>query len=136
MTDRANLLLLLNAARLAGRPDYIRHVAADWLGVWPGDREVARSLAAAETELGFDELASARLTSAVIADPEDQAACAALATSLRKQGKASQALAFECCARALRRAPCLRAPRHGPSHSGTRLRRCTPQKGIAPSRFS
>ena len=105
MTDRANLLLLLNAARLAGRPDYIRHVAADWLGVWPGDREVARTLAAAETELGFDELASARLTSAVLADPEDQAACAALATSLRKQGKATQALPFECCARALRRSP-------------------------------
>jgi len=105
MTDRANLLLLLNAARLAGRPDYIRHVAADWLGVWPGDREVARLLAAAESELGFDALATDRLTSVVLADPEDQAANAALAASLRRQGKPTAAFAFECCARALRRVP-------------------------------
>ena len=104
MTDRANLLLLLNAARLAARPDYIRHVAADWLAVWPGDREVVRLLAAAEAELGFDELAIGRLEAIVLADPEDALACAALAVSIRKQGKSGRAMALECCARSLQRA--------------------------------
>jgi tetratricopeptide (TPR) repeat protein len=105
MTDRANLLLLLNAARLASRPDYIRHVAADWLGVWPGDREVTRLLAAAESELGFDTLASARLSAAVMADPEDAVALDALGASLRKQGLPDKAQVFDCASRALRRVP-------------------------------
>ncbi len=105
MTDRATLLLLLNAARVAGRQDYIRHVAADWLSVWPGDREVARMLASAESDLGFHDLASGRLASIVVADPEDSAAYEQLSAVLRAQGRQPEARVFEACALALRPAP-------------------------------
>ena len=80
MTDRTNLLLLLNAARSAGRQDYVRHVAADWLAIWPGDREVTRLLANSELELGFTDLAAGRFAGLIEADPEVPQAYVALAS--------------------------------------------------------
>ena len=101
MTDRTNLLLLLNAARSAGRQDYVRHVAADWLAIWPGDREVTRLLASSELELGFTDLAAGQFAGLIEADPEDPQAYLALASIMRAKGDIARAANLEACASAL-----------------------------------
>lgn len=101
MTDRTNLLLLLNAARSAGRQDYVRHVAADWLAIWPGDREVTCLMANSELELGFADLAAGRFAGLIEADPEDPQPYVALASITRAKGDVARAVNLQACASAL-----------------------------------
>ncbi len=102
MIDRPSLLSLLRSSALAGRFDFVRAAALDWLAVWPGDAEVQHLLAQAEIELGHDDLAVDRLIHLVSVDPEDTAAYLALAECLRRKGDAAQARAYAACGRALR----------------------------------
>jgi len=102
MIERRQLLNLIEAARLAGRPDYASTVAADWLACWPGDGEVQFRLAQAEVEQGANAPAAARLTRVVTVDPEYVEAYDLLATALRAQGDSAQAQVFGSCAAVLR----------------------------------
>jgi len=102
MIDRPSLLSLLRSSALAGRYDFVRAAALDWLAVWPGDAEVQHLLARAETELGHDDLAVDRLIHLVSVDPEDTAAYLTLAECLRRRGDAAQARLYAACGRALR----------------------------------
>ncbi|MCX6071751.1 MAG: C25 family cysteine peptidase, partial [Chloroflexi bacterium] len=102
MIDRPSLLSLLRSSALAGRFDFVRAAALDWLAVWPGDAEVQHLLAQAEIELGHDDLAVDRLIHLVSVDPEDTAAYLTLAECLRRKGDAAQARIHAACGRALR----------------------------------
>jgi hypothetical protein len=50
--DRETVVSTLHAAQVAGRLDYSRNLAIEWLSVWPGDTEVALQLAAGELKAG------------------------------------------------------------------------------------
>jgi tetratricopeptide (TPR) repeat protein len=102
MIDRPSLLSLLRSSALAGRFDFVRAAALDWLAVWPGDAEVQQLLAQAEIELGHDDLAVDRLIHLLSVDPEDMPAYLALAECLRRKGDAAQARVYAACGRALR----------------------------------
>lgn len=102
MTDRHHLLELLQAARIAGRHDFARTLAADWLAHWPGDHPVCLLLAQAEVEAGLNRPASARLTALITADPEFVEAYDLLATALRAAGDPVHAQVYAACASALR----------------------------------
>lgn len=102
MIERAELLRLFHAARLAGRSDHARAVAADWLASWPGDLELQFLLAQAEVEGGLNRPAVARLTSLANTDPEYVEALDLLATALRAAGDPVRAAVFGAAAAALR----------------------------------
>jgi tetratricopeptide (TPR) repeat protein len=102
MIDRPSLLSLLRSSALAGRHDFVRAAALDWLAVWPGDGEVQSLLAQAEIQLGHDDIAVDRLIHLVSVDPEDTATYLALAECLRSKGDAARARAYAACGRALR----------------------------------
>lgn len=103
MIERAELLRLFHAARLAGRADHARAVAADWLASWPGDLEVRLLLAQAEVEGGLNRAAIARLNALTAADPEYVEALDLLATALRAEGEPVRAAVIAGAAAALRR---------------------------------
>jgi tetratricopeptide (TPR) repeat protein len=102
MIDRPSLLSLLRSSALAGRFDFVRAAALDWLAVWAGDAEVQHLLARAEIELGQDDLAVDRLIHLVSVDPEDTSAYLTLAECLRRKGDAARARVYAACGRALR----------------------------------
>jgi hypothetical protein len=105
MIPRQELINLIHAARVAGRSDYARSAAADWLAVWPGDLEVQFLLAQAEVEQGLNSPAVARLTGVLAADPEFSEAYDLLASALRASGDPVQATVFAACAAVLRSQP-------------------------------
>lgn len=117
MIEREDLINLVQAARVAGRYDFARLAAADWLVEWPGDVEVQFLLAQAEVEQGLNQPASARLHSIVLADPEFGQAYALLAVALRASGDAVQAQTFASCAAILSAEPLdeARAPSWAPA---------------------
>lgn len=102
MMERQQLLNIVEGARLAGRPDFARTAAADWLAAWPGDVEVQFRLAQSEVEQGLNAAACARLTAVLSADPECCEAYDLIATALRAQGDPTQAQVYAACAQALR----------------------------------
>lgn len=117
MIERHEILQLIEAARIAGRHDFARTLAADWLAHWPGDHPVVLLLAQTEVETGLNRPASARLTALVTADPEFVEAYDLLATALRAAGDPVHAQVYSACASALRaetvsssRAPCWSQP--------------------------
>ncbi len=105
MIPRQELVNLIHAARVAGRSDYARSAAADWLATWPGDLEVQFLLAQAEVEQGLNGPAIARLTGVVAADPEFSEAYDLLASALRASGDPVHASVFAACAALLRSQP-------------------------------
>jgi tetratricopeptide (TPR) repeat protein len=117
MIEREDLINLVQAARVAGRYDFARLAAADWLVEWPGDVEVQFLLAQAEVEQGLNQPASARLHSIVLADPEFGEAYTLLAVALRASGDAVQAQTFASCAAILSAEPLdeARAPSWAPA---------------------
>jgi len=50
--NRDTFIHLIDTAFLAGRADYAKHTANDWLAVWPGDLEVQLLIARAEMDNG------------------------------------------------------------------------------------
>jgi tetratricopeptide (TPR) repeat protein len=101
MTDRATFIRLIDSALLAKRADYARHVANDWLAIWPGDIPVRLRLAKAEVSLGDHSTALERLAHLVQVDPERIEAYTLLTTTLRTQGDTERALVFDACERVL-----------------------------------
>ncbi len=101
MTDRDTFIRLIDTALLAKRADYARHVANDWLAIWPGDIQVRLRLARAELYLGEHATALERLAHLVQIDPEQTEAYTLLASTLRTMGETQRALTFEACERVL-----------------------------------
>ena len=102
MINRDTIIHLIDTAFLAGRADYAKHTANDWLAVWPGDLEVQLLLARAEMEHGQFRDVVERLNCILSADPECIKAYELMASSLRTIGEVVRARIFEACAKALR----------------------------------
>ncbi len=102
MTERQEILDLIQAARIAGRHDFARKLAAEWLALWPGDHDIQLLLAQAEVEVGLNRPASARLAALLTADPEFVEAYDLLAAALRAAGDPVHAQVYTACASALR----------------------------------
>jgi tetratricopeptide (TPR) repeat protein len=103
MIDRATLLNLLQAARAAGRPDYARSLAADWLARWPNDLDVQFIMAEVEVEQGDSGSAARRLRQVIAADPECVEAYDLLAVAARAAGDPLRATLASSSGRALRK---------------------------------
>ncbi len=102
MINRDTIIHLIDTAFLAGRADYAKHTANDWLAVWPGDLEVQLLLARAEMEHGQFREVIQRLTSILSTDPEYVKAYDLMASSLRTIGEVVRARIFEACAKSFR----------------------------------
>ena len=103
MIDRDTLLHLLQAARAAGRPDYARSLAADWLARWPNDLDVQFIMAQVEVEQGDSGSAARRLRQVIAADPECVEAYDLLAVAARAAGDPLRATLASSSGRALRK---------------------------------
>ena len=102
MINRDTIIHLIDTAFLAGRADYAKHTANDWLTAWPGDLEVELMLARAEMEHGQFREVIQRLNSVLSTDPECIKAYELMASSLRTIGEVVRARIFEACAKSLR----------------------------------
>jgi hypothetical protein len=101
MTDRDTFITLIKSALLASRADYARHLATDWLSVFPGDVDVLTLLARAESELGHVDRAVARLKRITEMDPECTSAYTLLVSALRTKGDFKGANGYEAIANIL-----------------------------------
>ncbi|MCJ7567756.1 MAG: hypothetical protein MUO58_09475 [Anaerolineales bacterium] len=101
MINRDTIIHLIDTAFLAGRADYAKHTANDWLAVWPGDLEIQLLLARAEMEHGQFREVIQRLNSVLSIDPECIKAYELMASSLRTIGEVVRARIFEACAKCL-----------------------------------
>jgi tetratricopeptide (TPR) repeat protein len=102
MIDRTSLIGLIHASQAAGRHDFARAAAADWLAAWPGDTEVQFLLAQTDQALGHADIATGRLAGLIVADPEYTDAYQTLAATLRSTGDPVRARVFAACAMAVR----------------------------------
>ncbi len=102
MINRDTFIHLIDTAFLAGRADYAKHTANDWLAVWPGDLEVQLLIARAEMEQGQFREVIQRLNSVLSTDPECIQAYELMASSLRTIGEVVKSRIFEACAKSLR----------------------------------
>ncbi len=102
MINRDTFIHLIDTAFLAGRADYAKHTANDWLAVWPGDLEVQLLIARAEMEQGQFREVIQRLNTVLSIDPECNQAYELMASSLRTIGEVVKSRIYEACAKALR----------------------------------
>jgi tetratricopeptide (TPR) repeat protein len=101
MTDRDTFITLIKSALLASRADYARHLATDWLSVFPGDVDILTLLARAESELGHVDRAVDRLKRITEMDPECAPAYTLLASALRTKGDFNGASTYQSLANIL-----------------------------------
>ena len=113
MTDRNTFIKLIHTALSAGRADFARFAANDWLSTWPGDTTVKVYLARAEMELGLIDSARDRAERVIAVDPEQIDAYGILASALRAKGQAVEARGFHACAQILENEPL--DPKNSPS---------------------
>jgi tetratricopeptide (TPR) repeat protein len=95
--ERESLVSLLHAAHIAGRLDYARELATEWLMAWPGDSEVWIQLARIELEAGLSEPATKRMSRLIEIDPESPEAYALLAKAYRQSGDMLRPPIYEAC---------------------------------------
>lgn len=101
MITRADLIQLIRASRAAGRHDFARAIAADWLAVWPGDHQVQLLLGEIEISLGQHAAAAKRLYALILTHPIFEQAYGLLGHAMKASGDPNQAAAFTACGRAL-----------------------------------
>jgi tetratricopeptide (TPR) repeat protein len=101
MIERGNFIKLLQASTTADRPEYARHIAADWLASWPGDHEVQLMLASIELEQSLYEPALERLQNIVRHDPENIEAYEMLAGAYITMEDLVRANVIRACANVL-----------------------------------
>ena len=101
--DRADFLNLIHASYVAGRYDFSRRVAADWLVSWPEDIEVKLLLAEAEIKDGHFDQAIERLNILIKFDPELIEAYELLAAAFYKTGDMNRAHVNDACRALLQR---------------------------------
>ncbi|TFH36909.1 MAG: hypothetical protein E4G99_03805 [Anaerolineales bacterium] len=105
MTDRNAFIKLIHTALSAGRADFARFAANDWLNAWSGDTTIQIYLARAEMELGLLDSAMDRVGRVITIDPEQVDAYSLLASALRAKGRADEAHTYQACARILKKEP-------------------------------
>jgi len=98
MIDRPELIRLIEAARIAGRLDFARSIAVDWLEVWAGDMEIQLRLSQIEIDQTHYSQAIERLSKLTIADPENSAAHLALAAAQKANGNPLASSVSQSCA--------------------------------------
>jgi len=86
MIDRLELIRLIESARIAGRLDFARSIALDWLETWAGDMEVQLKLARIEIDQTRYTQAIERLSGLTLSDPENSAAFQMLAVAQKETG--------------------------------------------------
>ena len=91
MITRANLIQLIKASRAAGRHDFARTIAAEWLAAWPGDHQVQLLLGEIEVAQGQHAAAAKRLHALVLAHPLFQHAYGLLGHVTRASGDPKKA---------------------------------------------
>ncbi len=101
MIERADLIRLIRASRAAGRHDFARAIAADWLAVWPGDHQVQLLLGEIEVAQGQHAAAAKRLYALVVAHPLFQHAYGLLGHAMKASGDPNRAVVLMACGRAL-----------------------------------
>lgn len=101
MIDRADLIRLIRASRAAGRHDFARAIAADWLAAWPGDHQVQLMLGEIEVAQGQHAAAAKRLHALVLAHPLFLEAYGLLGHAMKASGDSNRAAMFMACGRAL-----------------------------------
>jgi tetratricopeptide (TPR) repeat protein len=99
--DRETVVSTLHAAQVAGRLDYSRNLAIEWLSVWPGDTEVALRLAAVELKAGTAGPAIDRLSLLIEVDPESQPAYEMLAEAYKQTGDSLRVPVYMACVKVL-----------------------------------
>ncbi len=100
---RADFLNLIHASYVAGRYDFSRRVAADWLVSWPEDIEVKLLLAEAEIKDWHFDQAIERLNILIKFDPELIEAYELLAAAFYKTGDMNRAHVNDACRALLQR---------------------------------
>jgi len=98
MIDRIELIRLIEAARIAGRLDFARSIASDWLEVWAGDMELQLRLAHIEMDQTRYGQAIDRLSKLTISDPENMKAYQSLADAQKQIGNPLAATINQACA--------------------------------------
>lgn len=101
MIDRDYLITLLNAAKLAGRHDFARSIATDWLASWPGDAEVQLMIAHIESDQKLHDAAIQRLLDVIASDPEYVEAYDLLVNSLIASNNPTRSRVYSACSAAL-----------------------------------
>ncbi|MCH8337272.1 MAG: hypothetical protein IH858_00285, partial [Chloroflexi bacterium] len=96
--DRETVVSTLHAAQVAGRLDYARNLAIEWLATWPGDTEVALQLAAVELKSGAASSAIDRLSLLIEVDPESRPAYEMLAEAYKQTGDSLRIPVYMACA--------------------------------------
>lgn len=99
--DRETVVSTLHAAQVAGRLDYARNLAIEWLATWPGDTEVALQLATVELKSGAASSAIDRLSLLIEVDPESRPAYEMLAEAYKQTGDSLRIPVYMACAKAL-----------------------------------
>ncbi len=99
--DRETVISTLHAAQVAGRLDFSRSLAIEWLSAWPGDTEVALRLAAVELKAGTAGPAIDRLSLLIEVDPESQPAYEMLADAYKQTGDGLRVPVYMACAKVL-----------------------------------
>lgn len=102
MIDRSTVINLIHASYVAGRYDFSRSIAADWLANWPQDSEVKLLLAEAEFKDGFHQVAIDRLNSILAFDPEMSEAYELLSHAYAELKNVQKAQVAEGCRAILR----------------------------------
>ena len=100
--EREDLISTLHAAKIAGRPDYARTLALEWLTAWPGDTEVVLELADQEMRAGNSGVATDRLLRLIEIDPECDQAYDLLAQVYLTTGDSLRGPLYSACAQAIR----------------------------------
>ncbi|MFQ5924138.1 MAG: tetratricopeptide repeat protein, partial [Anaerolineales bacterium] len=99
--DRETVLSTFHAAQVAGRLDYVRSLAIEWLAAWPGDTEVVLQLATVELKSGTASPAIDRLSLLIEVDPECQPAYDMLAEAYKQTGDSLRMPVYMACAKVL-----------------------------------
>ncbi len=98
MIDRLELIRLIESARIAGRLDFARSIALDWLETWAGDMEVQLKLARIEIDQTRYTQAIERLSGLTLSDPENSAAFQMLAVAQKETGNPLASGVSQSCA--------------------------------------
>ncbi|MFQ5942066.1 MAG: C25 family cysteine peptidase [Anaerolineales bacterium] len=99
--DRESVVSTIHAAQVAGRLDFARSLAIEWLAIWPGDTELALQLAAIELKSGATGPVIDRLSLLVEVDPESQPAYEMLAEAYKQTGDSLRIPVYIACAKVL-----------------------------------
>jgi len=98
MIDRIELIRLIESARIAGRLDFARAIASDWLEVWAGDMDLQLRLAQIEMDQTRYGQAIERLSKLTISDPENTKAYQSLAVVQKQIGNPLASTISQSCA--------------------------------------